>query len=73
MELIVVQRDLGQRIRELRKKKNWSQHTLGNMCGLHRSHMGAIERGQSNITLASLLKIAENLDTSLSGLFKEIT
>lgn len=55
---------LGARIRELRIEKGWSQEKLADACGLHRSHMGEIERGRANITLATLFIIAEKLQTS---------
>ena len=54
---------LGQNIRKARQEKKISQEKLALMCGLDRSYMGRIERGEVNITveklylLASILKI----------------
>ena len=62
---------LGSRIRELRTKMQWSQETFADMCGLNRSHMGEIERGRANITLATLQIIAQKLDTTPAELLKD--
>jgi transcriptional regulator with XRE-family HTH domain len=61
---------LGARVRELRKQRKWSQRDLAAACGLAASQVGSLERGQTNATLTTMLKIAEKLDTSLSALFK---
>lgn len=61
---------LGVKIRELRLEKGWSQEKLADACGLHRSHMGEIERGRANITLATLMIIAEKLQTAPSSLLE---
>lgn len=63
-----VAKSLGSRIRQLRKKKGWSQDELAAICGLHRSHVGKIERGETNVRLSTLMVIAENLDASVEQL-----
>lgn len=67
-----VQKALGSRIRELRLKKEWSQEEFADVCGIHRSHMGEIERGETNLTLATLLIISKKLQITISALFKGI-
>jgi len=67
-----IQKALGHRIRELRKAKGWAQEAFAHQCGMHRGHMGQIERGESNLTLSTLLVIAEKLGTTVSDLFAEI-
>lgn len=67
-----IQAGLGTRIRKLRKKKGWSQEELADICGLHRSHMGEIERGRANITLATLEIIAQKLQTNPATLLKDL-
>lgn len=52
---IVAQKTIGHCIRELRERQGWSQEHLGDLCSIHRSHMGAIERGETNLTLSSPL------------------
>jgi len=68
-----IQIQLGARIRENRSRMGWSQESFADMCGLNRSHMGEIERGRANITLATLLIIAQKLGTSPAELLKELT
>jgi DNA-binding XRE family transcriptional regulator len=69
---LAVQKALGARIAQLRKKKRASQECLADSCGLHRSHMGEIERGESNFTLGTLLLIVDRLDITVSELFNGI-
>ncbi len=66
-----VLRRLGFRIRNLRKQANISQETLGHISGLHRTYVGAIERGERNPSVLSLKKIADALKVSLGDLFDE--
>jgi transcriptional regulator with XRE-family HTH domain len=63
---------LGIRIRELRSKKGWSQEAFADQCGINRSHMGQVERGETNMTFATLYFIAQKLETSISSLFHGI-
>jgi transcriptional regulator with XRE-family HTH domain len=67
-----IQIELGARVRELRKKKGFSQERFADICGLHRSHMGDIERGGANITLSTLEIIAQKLQISPSALLKDL-
>lgn len=53
-------------------KRGWSQEEFADVCGIHRSHMGEIERGETNLTLSTLLNISSKLETSISVLFKGI-
>lgn len=59
----------GQRVRELRKNKGWSQEKFADLAGLDRSYMGHIERGEKNITLLKIYQISDVLEMSLSDLF----
>ena len=67
-----VQKKLGKRVADLRRKKGFSQEGFAHECGFHRSYMGAVERGEKNITLAMLVKIAKALRISLSELFRHV-
>jgi transcriptional regulator with XRE-family HTH domain len=62
---------LGLRIRRLREKANISQEALGQIAGLHRTYIGAIERGERNPSVLSLKKIADALKVTLGDLFDE--
>ena len=42
---------VGETVRRLRLKRGWSQDFLADQTGLHRAHMGEIERGESNVTI----------------------
>ena len=67
-----VHKKLGKRIAELRKKKGFSQEAFAHECGFHRSYMGALERGEKNVTLAMVNKVARALKICLSELFKGV-
>jgi transcriptional regulator with XRE-family HTH domain len=63
---------LGIRIRELRSRKGWSQEAFADACGINRSHMGQIERGETNVTFGTLYFITQKLETSIAALFQGI-
>jgi transcriptional regulator with XRE-family HTH domain len=52
---------LGQAIRELRISTGLSQETFADRCGLHRTYVGGIERGERNLSFANLLRVASAL------------
>ena len=60
---------LGQRIRELRKAKGFSQEEFAHVTGLERSYYGRIERGEINVTSRNLLRIAKALGEPVGSLF----
>ena len=59
---------LGQRIRELRARKGYSQEAFADLCGVHRTFMGTVERGESNLSFTNLAKISKALGITLSQL-----
>ena len=59
---------IGDRIRLLRKEKNMSQLQLAVLMNNHAEQLGRIERGELNVTIGTLQKIAEGLETSISEL-----
>jgi transcriptional regulator with XRE-family HTH domain len=59
---------LGRAIREARARRGISQEELGFRAGLHRNFVGAIERGETNPTFATLLNVVSGLDLALSVL-----
>lgn len=67
-----VQKKLGRKIAELRKRRGFSQEGFAHECGFHRSYMGAVERGEKNITIQMVSKIAKTLKISLSELLKGV-
>lgn len=62
--------DVGNRIRELRKAKGWTQEQLAEAAGLHYSYIGGVERGDRNISLETLEKIVLALKVPPTILFK---
>jgi len=62
----------GKRVRELRLAKGLSQEAFANECGLDRTYISGVERGQRNVSLRNLDVIAGALGVSLSHLFKEL-
>lgn len=61
----------GLRVRHYRKLKSLSQEELADLCDLHRTYIGSVERGERNITLLNAEKIAESLDEPLISFFME--
>lgn len=59
----------GQRVRELRKERGYSQEHLADIAGLDRSYMGHIERGEKNITLLKIHQISKALGVNPKALF----
>ena len=66
------QLQLGERVRQLREARGWSQEGFAHEGGLGRSFAGAIERGEKDIRLTTLIKLARALGVSLSQLLKGI-
>jgi transcriptional regulator with XRE-family HTH domain len=64
-----LQRALGRRIRDLRTEQGYSQEAFADECGVHRTFMGTIERGESNLSLQNIAKVAGALGITLSALF----
>lgn len=56
--------------RDFRKSKGLSQDQLGEMCGFHFSYIGGVERGERNISLENISKIAEALDIEPKEFFQ---
>jgi len=52
----------GQHLAKLRKEKGWSQEALALESGIARSYLGGVERGQRNIALVNICRLAEALD-----------
>lgn len=63
----------GQKVREKRGEKGMSQEALADAAGLDRSYLGSVERGERNIALRNIFKIARALDMSASDLLKDIS
>lgn len=62
---------LSKNIRNFRKTKDLSQESLAEVCNLHRTYIGAIERGERNVTLSTLEVIANALHISIQDLLTD--
>jgi transcriptional regulator with XRE-family HTH domain len=63
---------LGARIRDMRKSQGLSQEQLAEVSGLHHTYIGAVERGERNISIKSLLKITDALKISMGEVFESV-
>lgn len=61
----------GHAVRRLRCKRDLSQEDLAHEAGVHRTYMGSVERGERNLSLTNLLRIASALGISGSELLAE--
>lgn len=64
-----LRKEFGQKVREMRKKMSLSQEELGFKAGIHRTYIGAVERGEQNVSLDNIGKLAKTLKIKLSELF----
>jgi transcriptional regulator with XRE-family HTH domain len=62
----------GRTIRALRENAGYSQEGFAHAIGIHRTYIGALERGQANPTLQTIVSIARGLRMSLAGLFQVV-
>lgn len=60
---------LGKRIKKIRVKKKINQQTLAALCNFEKSNMSRLEKGNTNPTILTLLKISKALGVSVSNLF----
>jgi transcriptional regulator with XRE-family HTH domain len=59
---------LSENLRGYRREKQLSQESLAELCGLHRTYVGSVERGERNVTLSSLEVLARALGVSVPEL-----
>ena len=62
----------GKALRNKRRKVGVSQEEFADMCGLDRTYIGGIERGERNVSLVNIERIAKTLKISLSELFRSV-
>lgn len=66
------QKNFGQVVREMRTEKGLSQEAFADLCGLDRTYIGGVERGERNISIMNISKIASALGVNISDIFKHI-
>lgn len=62
----------GQAVRARRKALGYSQEAFGDACGIDRSYMGGIERGEHNLALVNIMKIIDALGVQPSDFFRDL-
>jgi transcriptional regulator with XRE-family HTH domain len=68
MDKVTLQTKLGTAVRERRQALEYSQDTFADAIGMHRAYYSAIERGERNVTLATLARVADGLDMPIAAL-----
>ena len=63
-----INKEVGFKIREVRQERGLSQEKLAALADLHRAYVGQIERGEKNIGLKNLQKIAKALGVKIKDL-----
>jgi transcriptional regulator with XRE-family HTH domain len=62
----------GKALRQRRRRLGVSQEEFADLCGLDRTYVGGIERGERNLALVNIEKLARALKISLSELFRGV-
>ena len=65
-----VRHRFGEAVRKRRHKLGVSQEEFADICGLDRTYIGGIERGERNVALVNIERIAKAFKLSMSELFK---
>jgi transcriptional regulator with XRE-family HTH domain len=62
----------GKAIRALREERGYSQEELAERAGLHRNYVGGVERGERNVALENIVKLAAALSVRTHDLFDSL-
>lgn len=71
MDEISLQRKFGGAVRKRRLALGYSQDTFADAIGMHRAYFSSIERGERNITLQTMLRVAEGLGVTIASLMSD--
>ncbi len=63
---------IGKNLRKARESHGWSQEDLAYECGVHRTYVGSVERGEYNVTILTLKKITKSLGIKVQDALRGI-
>jgi transcriptional regulator with XRE-family HTH domain len=63
---------VGQRLRDRREAKGLSQEALADLAELHRTFVGSVERGERNVSVVNIYRLAQALGSSASDLLPSV-
>lgn len=63
-------KQLGERVRDLRTRRGRSQEEFAKDCGVHRTYIGHIERGEVNLSILNAYRLADALEVPIEALFR---
>jgi transcriptional regulator with XRE-family HTH domain len=66
-----LQRAVGRNLRRIRKERGYSQEKFAEVIGLHRTYVGGLERGERNLTLKAVERIAHSVDVDVLSLLSD--
>ncbi len=64
---------LGANLRKAREAHGWSQEELAHRCGVHRTYVGSVERGEYNVTILTLRRLTQTLGISIQDALRGIS
>ena len=69
--MATLRKGLGRAVRRLRAEAGYSQESFADKCGLHRTYIGAVERGEVNVSLDNIERVAKSLGLTAGQLLSE--